>query len=110
VADNNLFIRGKGSVSWRNKVLVVLIVYFAGFATGIYALAPANTQAAGLTEPNQPKSFPHSFLKSDEFAKSFNSVMQSCIKAGSDAAARIGEFIKEKTTAKKEASKAVARR
>ena len=97
-------------MSWRNKVLVVLIVYFAGFATGIYALAPANTQAAGPTEPNQPKSFPHSFIKSDEFAKSFNSEMHTCIKAGSDAVVRTVEFIKHITASKKENSKIAANR
>jgi hypothetical protein len=94
---------------WQNKFLVVLIVYFIGFATAIYALAPVSTQAAGPTAPkSQPQSVPYSLLKSDEFALKFNSGMRSCLKAGSDAAIRTGEFIKGKMASKKDASKNVA--
>ena len=88
----------------------MLIVYFVGFATAIYALAPVNTQAAGPTVPkNQPQSFSHSLLKSDEFAVKFNSGIRTCLKAGSDAAIQTGEFIKEKMASNKESSKNVAR-
>jgi hypothetical protein len=89
-------------MGWKNKVLIVLIVYFAGFATAIYALAPANVQAVGQTVPNPPKSFPHSFLKSDEFATSFNSGMRACIDAGSEAAKYVAQkFPQNKDTPKK---------
>ena len=30
---------------WRSKLLLTLIVYFAGFATAIYALAPADSRS-----------------------------------------------------------------
>ena len=110
MADNNLLCGEKSSMGWQNKVLVVLIVYFIGFATAIYALAPVNTQAAGPTVPNsQPQSFSHSLLKSDEFAVKFNSGMRTCLKAGSDAAIRTGEFIKDTMASDKETSKKVAR-
>ncbi|MDO8302653.1 MAG: hypothetical protein Q7T18_05380 [Sedimentisphaerales bacterium] len=93
-------------MGWRNKVLVVLIVYFIGFATAIYALAPVSTQAAGPTVPNsRSQSFSHSLLKSDEFALKFNSGMRTCLKAGSDAAMRTGEFIKGKVASSKDTSK-----
>ena len=105
MADNSLLFVGKSSMGWRNKVIVVLIVYFAGFATAIYALAPSSIQAAGQTEPNQPKSFSHSFLKSNEFAMSFNSGMRTCIKAGSEAA----DYVKEKIMSDKETAKTASR-
>ena len=88
-------------MGWRNKVLIVLIAYFAGFATAIYVLAPARMQAVGQTVPNQPKSFPHSYMKSDDFAASFNSGMRACINAGADAA----KYISEKLSSNKETSK-----
>ena len=110
MADKNLLCGEKSSMGWQNKVLVVLIVYFIGFATAIYALAPVSTQAAGPTVPkNQPQSFSHSLLKSDEFALKFNSGMRTCLKAGSDAAIRTGEFIKGKMASNKDDSKPVAR-
>jgi hypothetical protein len=97
-------------MGWRNKVLVVLIIYFAGFATAIYALAPVRTHAAGPTEPNnQPKSFPHSFLKSDEFALSFNSGMRTCLATGVNAAVKTGELIKQKFASNKETPKTASR-
>jgi hypothetical protein len=97
-------------MGWQNKVLAVLIVYFIGFATAIYALAPVSTQTAGPTVPkNQPQSFSHSLLKSDEFAVKFNSGMRSCLKAGSDAAIRTGELIKSKMASNKDVPKTVAR-
>ena len=93
-------------MGWQNKVLVVLTVYFVGFATAIYALAPVSTHAAGQTSPNgHSQSFSHSVLKSDGFAQSFNSNMRSCLKAGSDAAVRTGEFIKQRLASDKETAK-----
>lgn len=95
-------------MGWKNKVLVVLIVYFMGFATAIYALAPASTKATGPIEPNHPKSFSQSFAKSDDFAGSFNSGMRKCLAAASAAAVRTGEFIKTKLASNKETRKNAA--
>jgi hypothetical protein len=106
VANNTMLCEGKSSMGWQNKVLVVLIVYFIGFATAIYALAPVSTQAAGPTVPKgHSQSFSDSLLKSDEFALKFNSGMRTCLKAGSDAAMRTGEFIKGNFALNKESSK-----
>jgi len=75
---------------WRTKLIFLLIVYFAGFATAIYFLAPA--------PENQTceKSFVNSSLKSDEFAQSFNAGMHKCVDFAKDAAWRAGRFVKEK--------------
>lgn len=79
--------------TWRSKLIFLLIVYFAGFATAIYTLAPVPKQQAGWP---REKSFAYSALKSDEFAKSFNSGMHKCVHFGKDVAWRAGKFIKQK--------------
>jgi len=78
---------------WRSKLVFLLIIYFAGFATAIYTLAPVpESQACQLSE----KSLIYSALKSDEFAKSFNQGMHKCIEFGKQAARQAGEFINQK--------------
>jgi len=77
---------------WRSKFIFLLVVYFAGFATAIYCLAPVTDKA--YLSAN--KGFAHSALKSDEFAKSFNVGMHKCLCYGKDAAQRAGAFLKQK--------------
>ena len=77
---------------WRIKFVFLLIVYFAGFATAIYTLAPVPENTAQPCE----KSFAYSVFKSDEFAKSFNSGIHKCIDFGKDAAEHVAQFIKQK--------------
>jgi len=78
---------------WRTKLIFLLIVYFAGFATAIYTLAPVpESQVCQLHE----KKLVYSALKSDEFAKSFNQGMHKCIDFSKQAARRAGEFINQK--------------
>ena len=77
----------------RGKFVFLLIVYFAGFATAIYTLAPVpENQASRFSE----KSFTSSAFKSDEFAQSFNTGMHKCLDFGKDFAWRMGKFIKQK--------------
>jgi len=78
---------------WRSKIIFLLVVYFAGFATAIYCLAPVPENQANL---GAGKSFVYSAFKSDEFAQSFNVGMHKCIDFGKDAAYRAGEFLKQK--------------
>ncbi|MFQ6035233.1 MAG: hypothetical protein ACE5NM_05220 [Sedimentisphaerales bacterium] len=78
---------------WRTKFIFLLIVYFAGFASAIYTLAPVpESQVYQLHE----KGLVYSALKSDEFAKSFNQGMHKCIDFGKQAVWRAGEFINQK--------------
>ena len=79
--------------SWRTKLIFLLIVYFAGFATAVYCLAPA---PGNQDEMTCAKSFPHSALKSDEFASSFNTGMHKCLAVAKDAAVHVSEFIKQR--------------
>ena len=83
---------------WRSRFVFLFIVYFAGFATAIYCLAPVPDNRGG--RPAE-KSFAYSALKSDEFAKSFNEEMRKCIDVGKDVALRTSKFIKQKLDEKK---------
>jgi len=78
---------------WRTKFIFLLIVYFAGFATAIYMLAPA-------PEGSSDKSFGNissvSGFNSQEFVKSFNAGIHKCLAFGKVAACHTAEFIKEK--------------
>ena len=78
---------------WRIKLVFLLVVYFAGFATAIYCLAPVPENQANHSGET---SFVNSALKSDELAQSFNVGMHKCIDFGRDAAWRTGRFIKQK--------------
>ena len=88
---------------WRIKFVFLLMVYFAGFATAIYTLAPvdenkAKSSAASFwtSKTAGEKDSVFSTLKSDEFAKSLNTGMHKCIDFGKEAAWRTGKFIKRK--------------
>ncbi len=75
---------------WRSKLVFLLIVYFAGFVTAIYTLAPVPENRT------RDKSFAGSVFKSDEFAQSFNTGMHKCLDFGKDVACSVGRFIKQK--------------
>ncbi len=81
---------------WRIKFIFLLIVYFAGFATAIYTLAPAPDDEAWISQKSSQKNSAYSTFKSDEFAKSLNSGIHKCIDFGKDAACHTAKFIKEK--------------
>ncbi|MBN1506649.1 MAG: hypothetical protein JW955_07375 [Sedimentisphaerales bacterium] len=76
-------------MGWRTKFVFMLIVYFAGFATAIYCLAPAPERAAG-------KSAGPTLMKSDEFAKSVNSGLHKAIDFSKEAAVRAAQMMREK--------------
>jgi hypothetical protein len=76
---------------WRSKFIFLLVVYFAGFVTAIYCLAPVFDGCS-----RSDKGFAHSALKSDEFAKSFNVKMHKCLDYSKGAARRMNAYLKEK--------------
>jgi hypothetical protein len=78
--------------TWRSKLIFLLIVYFAGFATAIYCLAPVTDESY----PPAKKGLAHSILKSDELAKSFNTEMRKLLGYSEDAAKRAGDYLKQK--------------
>jgi hypothetical protein len=77
-------------MGWRSKFVFLLVVYFAGFATAVYCLAPAPPTAGG---ESQGAALLDSVLKSDRLANSFNSGMHKCIDMSKDAAVRAAELI-----------------
>jgi hypothetical protein len=84
---------------WRSKLIFLLIVYFAGFATAIYILAPApkNTKPLALGALLPARSGQAEHLTSEEFVESFNTGMHKCIEFGKAAALQAARFIREKT-------------
>ena len=76
---------------WRTKFIFLLIVYFAGFATAIYMLAPAPEGTTDKSFGNISSSF-----DSEAFVKSFNTGIHKCLAFGKVAACHTAEFIKEK--------------
>ena len=84
---NKSLIRG-----WRNKLIFLLVVYFFGFATAVYCLAPVPQNTGNRTGE---KSFAHSALKSDEFATAVNEGLHKVINFGKSAALRTANLIKQ---------------
>ncbi len=78
---------------WRSKFIFTLLVFFAGFATAIYTLAPPpEGQAARHSDRNSPQSQ----FNSEEFVKDFNSGMHKCFAFGKEAALRTAKLVKAK--------------
>lgn len=87
---------------WKSKILFLLVVYFAGFATAIYTLAPMPEDYSGQFGK---EGFSHSALESDEFVQSFNVGMHKCLDFTKYAALRVSRFIKQKLNERKVADK-----
>ena len=79
---------------FRSKFIVLLIVYFAGFATAIYTLAPV--PEGTNTSANGERTFAFSSLKSDQFAQRFNVELHRCVDFVREKGIEAGEYIKEK--------------
>ena len=78
---------------WRSRFIFILVIFFAGFAAGIYCLAPVpEAQAANAEE----EGFVYSAFKSDEFAQSFNVKMHRCLDYTKDTTGKAGSYLKQK--------------
>ena len=84
---NKSLIRG-----WRNKLIFLLVVYFFGFATAVYCLAPVPQNRGNQTSE---KSFANWTFRSEEFAMAFNEGLHKVIDFSKSAALRTADFIKE---------------
>ena len=80
-------------MSWRSKFVLLLIVYFAGFATAIYCLAPA---PEGKTDSKQQTAKVFAGVKSEDVARSVNSGVHKCVDFGKEAAREAAKLIKKK--------------
>ena len=75
----------------------MFILYFAGFATAIYMLAPQPDAEPGQKIEQNAVQTAFANFDSQEFVKSFNSGMHKCIDLGKEAALRTSKYIKQKT-------------
>ena len=77
--------------NWRGKLIVALIIFFAGFATAIYFLAPV-TETTGesgkVTRSRESNSETH------QFAIAFNGKMKQALSFAEEKAVEIGQVIK----------------
>jgi hypothetical protein len=78
---------------FRSKFILLLIVYFAGFATAIYTLAPVPNSENTIQSEQGPG---WSALKSDQFAQEFSVQLRRCVDFVKEKSVEAGEFIKEK--------------
>ena len=85
--------KGK-SRGWKNRITLLLVIYFAGFASAIYCLAPVPEARAA---ESGKKNFSFSVLKSDKFAQSFNQGMHKCLKLAKDTFTRANSYLKSKS-------------
>ena len=86
---------GKGKKlmrGWRSKFIFMLIVFFAGFATAIYILAPVPEGQDGQQEA---KGLLDSTVKSGDFVQSFNAGLHKAVNFSKDAAQRTAKFLKK---------------
>ena len=86
---------------WKGKITLLLIVFFAGFSTAIYALAPVEqgqwSQDDSLVETNI---LPGSILQSDQFARDFSIAMHKCLAFTENAAIKAGNYMTGKASSK----------
>ena len=87
---------------WRNKLIFLLVVYFAGFATAVYCLAPA---PQGTGNQSGEKSLAHLAFKSEEFATALNKGLHKLIDFSKTAALYTSDIIKQEYNQRKAQSK-----
>ncbi len=90
---------------WRSKLLLALIIYFAGFATAVYYLAPADANASadgikaggfGFGSQTSVKE-----AKSEEFGKIAGASMRKFVTFAEEKAVQLGEIVKRELAEQK---------
>ena len=81
--------------SWPSKILFVLVIYFAGFATAIYGLAPVD-RSDEVGTSTESKAFFRSFTKSNEFAVKCGNKLRGLVGLAEGAAKSAGRSISDK--------------
>ena len=79
---------------WKSKFTLFLVVYFAGFATAIYVLAPvvSEEQEAQSNIIGRIRQFDISSLKSGQFSEDFTCHIKKCMTK----AMGMGVYLKDK--------------
>ena len=89
-------------LGWRSKLLMSLIIYFAGFATAIYMLAPA-TDRPGATRNGNSSIISWAGSKqaqerSQQFAEVAGDRLRKFVSFAEEKAVQAGNILKEKIT------------
>ncbi len=79
---------------WRSKLLFILIVYFAGFATAVYFLAPVDEEMTA--SGNSGESYLHRQFDTELFAQVTSARLHKFFSFAGDKASEVSELIKEK--------------
>ncbi len=89
---------------WRSKLLLALIIYFAGFATAVYYLAPADdkAKAGGIRTGGFGFSSQVSESRSDEFGKVAAAGMRKFVSFAEEKVVQLSEIIKKEIAEQKE--------
>ena len=85
--------------NWRSKILLALFIYFLGFATAIYGLAPVDDSQQIETGDNTKDRVFKSFTGSDEFANKCGSVLKNWANFAEAAVINGSKYAKDKITA-----------
>ena len=81
---------------WRSKLVLMFILYFAGFATAVYMLAPQPETEQGQNTTQEGIQSKFANFDSQEFIKSFNSGLHKSVGLGKEAALHLSKYIKNK--------------
>ena len=84
---------------WRNKLVFLLVVYFAGFATAVYYAVPACTEAAEAMEHSERLPA----FGGQELSTSLDVKAQQLWDIAKDKGRRLSLFIREKVEEKQAA-------
>ena len=79
---------------WRSKLLFMLIVYFAGFATAVYFLAPVDEEMTA--SGNSDESYSLRQFDTEQFAQATSARLHEFFSFAGDKASEVSELIKEK--------------
>ena len=71
-------------------------MFFAGFATAIYTLAPAPVETGGYQADSGYSGYTDFDSKSEQFAMVFNVGMRKCLSFAEDKAVELSEVVKTK--------------
>jgi hypothetical protein len=87
---------------WKRKLTFLLIVYFAGFATAIYTLAPPDENSESKSVAKRVSRFEFSDEKSEAFKEKLAVAMQNCLATAKDAGSKASIYIRQKLEDSKE--------
>ena len=96
---------------WKVKILLLAIIYFAGFATAVYCLTPVHVNPALHAGANTfAKSDALSGVKTEEFKQNFYVAINRLWAVAKDSACGAYQFVRQKLDEKHCKEKLVARK